>query len=225
VHHRHPARPGRAFALQPLDEFLAGAHRFSLDNREAALNSLQQQRDLLAARGRLMPSVTARGIYTHNQYDAKVDFAIPGMTTGQSFTIQPQNQVDGTIELDVPIVDVGNYYRTRASGESLDALRHTQAATLLEVEKQVARAYFQLIGAEAVRRSAEESLVVARSNYDLTNTRPRGGRSNRPRRGTGCRGDRAHPAKHRGRRTIRSARRPIAGERSRVFLPRATFPA
>src|SRR5262245_61228537 len=64
---------GPAFALQPLSEFLAGARRANLDQQLAALTVAQQEGESLAALGRALPSFSARGTYTRNQFESKID--------------------------------------------------------------------------------------------------------------------------------------------------------
>ena len=171
--------PSMAMAIQPLSEFLAGTRNQSTDARIAALGAVQQQADALVALGRNLPSVSARGVYTHNQSEASLSAsqfaggaAIPG---GQSIVIQPSSQLDAYFQLDVPIIDVAGWARTRAAHANERAAGATAAATILDVEKQVARSYYQLIGSEALRTAAEKTLTAAQQNLVLTRERQAGG--------------------------------------------------
>ena len=67
------ASAGPAWALQPLSEFLQGARRTNLDNREAALNADEQESEALIALGHNLPALSVRGVYTRNQYNVAFD--------------------------------------------------------------------------------------------------------------------------------------------------------
>jgi outer membrane protein TolC len=161
-----------ALALQPLPEFLAGAKRVSVDNREAAVAADEQESEALVALGRNLPALTLRGQYTNNQ--RVVAFNIPpGTMLPPGFNIpsgpiQPGNQWDAFFQLDVPIIDVAGWARTWAARQTTHVARINVQATQLNVEKQVARNYYQLIGAEALRQSAARALEAAQANHSLT---------------------------------------------------------
>ena len=172
------AAPARA--LQPLSEFLAGARRDNTDERAALLAAVQQEAEALAALGRTLPVATARGVYTRNEFEAKIDPAefgvsLPSGLGATTLVIQPYNQFDGYFEVDVPLVDVAGWTRTRAAREGLAAAKSQAHATLLDVEKQVARNYYQLIGAEALRDSARRALDAALEDLALIRVRLGGG--------------------------------------------------
>ena len=154
-------------------EGMAGARRASVDNRESALAAVERQEQALVALGRLLPAASVRGVYTRNQFSAEFPYTVGSVTT--TLVIQPLDQVDGYFQLDVPIVDIAAWARLRSAREGARAARHSARATTLEVEKQVARNYYQLIGAAALRRSAEHTLAAARANHDLTRERRAGG--------------------------------------------------
>lgn len=167
-----------ALALQPLSEFLAGARRASVDQRIADLQVVQQEAESLAALGREIPSLSARGVYTRNQYQSVINaasFGVPGLPVGKPLVIQPYNQLDGYLELDVPIIDVAGWARVRAQHATERASRQSAKATFLTVQAQVARAYYQLVGAEALKASAERSLKTNQDALALTRERLAGG--------------------------------------------------
>jgi outer membrane protein TolC len=132
--------------------------------------AVAQDSNALAVTGRLLPSLSARGTYTHNQFE--VDFPL-SMT--QVLTIQPLDQLDGAVQLDVPVLDLASIDRSRAARADARAAKLTVRATLLDVERQVARIYYQLIGAEALRRSTEKNLAAAQDSLDLSRERRAGG--------------------------------------------------
>jgi len=157
-----------AFALQPLSEFLEGARRVNVDNREAGLVEVQRDEEALATLGHALPSIGGRGLYTRNQYESRVG----------EIVIVPHDQWDGFVTADVPIVDLSAWARARAARASARAARHEGKATLLEVQRQVARSYYQLVGAVALQTSAARTLAAAQANYDLTFVRKRAGVAN-----------------------------------------------
>jgi outer membrane protein TolC len=164
-----------AFALQPLSEFLAAARRTNVDDREAALFAIEQREEALARLGQNLPSLSARVSYTRNQFESVIQLPPMAGAEPQSITIVPRDQIDGFLQADVPIIDVAAWSRTRAARQSARAALANARATLLDVEKQVARNYYQLIGADALRRSGEQSLAASKANYDLTSERHRAG--------------------------------------------------
>ena len=68
-----------AGATQPLESFLERAKTQSFEAREATATERQRAAEADVAIGRLTPSVSARGVYTRNQYEAAVQ--LPGTTT------------------------------------------------------------------------------------------------------------------------------------------------
>jgi outer membrane protein TolC len=168
-----------AFALQPLVEFVTAARSGNTDEKIAALTATQQDGDALAALGRTLPSGTARFVYTHNQFEAKIDpnqlaggLMVPG---AEPLVIQPSNQLDAYFELDVPVIDVAGWARTSAARKSVRAAEKTARATALDVEKQVARQYYQLVGAGALRQAGQRTLDAAEQSLALTRERESSG--------------------------------------------------
>lgn len=154
-----PLRAGRAEALQPLDEFLARAPSNAFDTREAALLAQQREAEADVALGRLLPALSARGVYTRNQYE----IATPTGPASRAL-IQPENQLDAIFALDVPIVDLPNYYRHRATRALARAASEQSEASQLDVNRAVCRAYYQHLGAAGLLRSAVQSTDTAESN-------------------------------------------------------------
>jgi len=169
-----------AFALQPLPEFLKGARQANVDQAVAARTLEQQEAESLVSLGRTLPSLSARGTYTRNQFESKIDasqFLPPGAPSGgdSAIVIQPFNQLDGYLQLDAPILDAASWARVGAQHANERAARQKVASTLLDVQKQVALRYSQLVGAQALRKSAQRSLDAAQANLDLMKIRRQGG--------------------------------------------------
>jgi outer membrane protein TolC len=173
--------PTRAFAQQPLEEFLAGARNTNSDLQVAAATIEQQEGESLAALGRALPSLTARGVYTRNEYEVSLDpssflgSAAPIGVPSQSFIIQQLNQLDATVQFDAPIIDLAAWQRVTAQHAAERAAHRRADVTMTDVQMQVARNYYQLVGARSLRQSAARTLEAALTNLGLTRTRQAGG--------------------------------------------------
>lgn len=154
------ALPALAVATQPLDVFLARAGAQSFDAREASATERQRSAEADAALGRLIPAVSARGVYTRNQQEVAAN--LPGVP--ERLVITPLDQLDAVFQLDVPIVDLASYYRYRAARAVARGATAQRDATTVDVSRSVARAYYQYLGASALVRSAQQSIGAAEAN-------------------------------------------------------------
>jgi len=152
------AEPARA--TQPLEAFLERAKTHSFDAREATATERQRASEADAAVGKLVPSFSARGVYTRNQYESAVQ--LPG--TASKLVITPLNQLDAFLQLDVPIVDLASYHRYKAASALAASATEQKSATTIDVARSVARAYYQFLSADALVQSARESIKAAQAN-------------------------------------------------------------
>jgi outer membrane protein TolC len=150
-----------AGATQPLDVFLDKASSQSFDAREAAATERQRSAEADAALGRLIPALSARGVYTRNQ--TEVAASLPMVE--ERLVITPLDQLDAVVQLDVPILDLASYYRYRAARSSEQGSSAQREATSIDVSRSVVRAYYQYLGATALVRSAGESVGAAEANH------------------------------------------------------------
>jgi outer membrane protein len=156
-----------AAATQPLGEFLERAEKQNFDAREARAMEQQRVAEADGAFGRLLPSLTARGVYTHNQYEAAVTAPAPA----GRLVITPQNQLDAFLQLDVPLIDLANYHRYHAATALQEAAGAQREAVVVDVSRSVARAYYQFHGAAALVHSADSSISAAEANLKLVDER------------------------------------------------------
>jgi outer membrane protein TolC len=154
------ALPSIALATQPLDTFLDRANDQSFDAREASATARQRAAEADAALGRLTPVLSARGTYTRNQRE--VAATLPDVP--ERLVITPLNQLDAVFQLDVPIIDLANYHRYKAARAIAQSASAQREATVIDVSRSVARAYYQYLGAAALVRSADESIGAANAN-------------------------------------------------------------
>jgi outer membrane protein TolC len=160
-----------ASALQPLDVFVAHAHSSNPDVRVARATAEQRAAEASVTSGRLLPSFTASGTYTRNQYEVSLTLPVSLDPNGGAITIQPQNQLDASLVLSVPVIDIGAWDRRAAAAAARDAAEQDAAAADVDVERRVTRAYYQLIADEAVLASAERALGVAKDHLQLTHSK------------------------------------------------------
>lgn len=164
--------------LQPLATFLSAAKTYAVDNREVRAQSDQQTNEAYIIMGRALPSVSIKGIYTRNQYHAELPATIaqtfnPGATG--PIVIQATDQWDAYFTGLVPLIDVGTWIRARGASAAADALRKTVEARELEVQKAVARTFYQLVAGVALIDSAQRNLQVSKENLQLLQVRREGG--------------------------------------------------
>jgi outer membrane protein TolC len=157
-----------AHATQPLETFIAAARSHGYEAREQAAVVEQRGWEKEAALGRVLPSVSATGIYTRNQYEAVIP---PGPITPVELTITPQNQFDAVFALDVPIVDMAGFHRYGQAKHLARAAEAQRDLTAGEVDQVVARAYYAFIGASALVVAAERSLRSTEQNLAYVVTR------------------------------------------------------
>jgi outer membrane protein len=175
-----PARP--ALALQPVDEFLAHARVWNPQNRAAHATTIQRDAEIGVSTGALLPSLSAQGSYTRNQYEVTTA-ALAGLAGPQptgapatpAIVIQPQNQLDANVILTVPLVNIANWDRRAASKASLSGAVADEANAQVTVDKGVLRDYYTLLGDEAVLQSATKNLELAHHNLNLARDRKESG--------------------------------------------------
>jgi outer membrane protein len=159
------ARP--SFALQPLDDFVRGAETNHPELQEARAVRAQRQAEQQVATWKLLPTFTASGSYTRNQYEIVVTF--PGRSGPEP--IIATNQLDAALELSVPLVNVAAWEAKSASSAQLELADANTEVTRLDLRRRVARSYYQLVATSAVRHVAEESLILAQKTASIAGTR------------------------------------------------------
>lgn len=163
---------GPARALEPLGAFFESAKAKSFDAREARATLEQREAEVDQSWLHLAPVVGATATYTRNQYEAIVTFPTgdPANPT-KTATITPQDQGDLFLNATIPLVDVGAWERVGAAKRAAEAAQSRVVATDADVKKVVARDYYQLVAARAVRQAAESSLDAANKNLAYVSSR------------------------------------------------------
>jgi outer membrane protein TolC len=174
-----------AHALQPLTEFLEHARTWNPDNRAAHATVEQRDAEVGVSSGNLEPNLQFNALYTHNQYEVGTSGLFGGGSVPASLQpilaafpntiIQPYNQVDGNAILTVPIINIANWDRRSVSKATLAGAKADEANANINVQKNVTRDYYQLLGYEAVLQSAAKNLDVAQHNVKLARDKKESG--------------------------------------------------
>ena len=162
------ATPARA--TQPLDEFVSHAKTASFDAKELEATERQREAEAGAALGRILPVASVRGVYTRNQYEAAI--TLPG---GTRAVITPQDQLDGFVQVDVPLFNASGYYRWQSTKGIARAATEQRSAAQIDVTRAVVRSYFQFISAGALASSAKNSVIAAEANFKNVEARREAG--------------------------------------------------
>lgn len=164
--------PRAAQATQPLQEFIERAGSQSFDARESNALVSQREAEADAALGGLLPTASARGVYTRNQYEVAISpQGAMGAPAQKPIVIQRKDQLDGFLQLDVPLVNISNYHRYKSGQALAQSTKEQRAAITLDVGRSVTRAYFNFLGASALVRSAELSLKATEDNLRVVEAR------------------------------------------------------
>jgi len=155
-----------AFALQPLEVFVAAAGQHNPDALESQANLELQSAQADVALGRVLPGISARGTITRNQYDSFVD-----LSPTERVTIVPLHQLDGSATLTVPLIDLAGFWRAAAARTSTHAANQQLASTQLQVQALVAQDYYQLVANLALVSASQKALDVSRESLRLAQNR------------------------------------------------------
>ncbi len=152
-----------------LKELLEAADQQNVDRRISV-----EQRERAAAEARqawtaLLPALTVSGAYIHNQEP---------VTLPQQFgsaVITPQDQLDGTLRVDLPLIDTTRWMRASAAIHTADAAEQRDLASADQVRRQVVASWFGYVAALKVRESAQRSVKVAEEQLKLQEVRAKVG--------------------------------------------------
>jgi len=158
---------GSARALQPIGDFVEGAESTHPELLEA--NAVREQRvaETKTATWRLLPTFTAAGSYTRNQI--QFDVAFPGLPG--PLPIIAENQLDASLKLSVPIINVAAWEAKGASSAQLELATANTEVVRQDLKRRVARSYYQLVATSAVRQAAEQSLTLAKESATIARTK------------------------------------------------------
>lgn len=165
------ASPGVALAQQPLTEFLDAADAHAIDLVEARALADQAGSSVDEARARLLPSFSAVGAYTRNEYEVVVSIPTGVGSEVRRATFTPYDQLTGTFTLNVPIVDLSAWQTFFAAESTADAADARVESGALDVRATTVTTYYQLVAARAVTTSATRALATAEENLGVATVR------------------------------------------------------
>lgn len=157
-----------------LDDFLKAASTRNFDARDTAALQAQRAAEHQQQWGKLLPGVSATASYTRNQQANQATFP-DGQGGTRVATINALDQLDATLQAQVTVIDAAAWLRTSATAANLEAADLKLKSTQLEVERQVARAYFTYVAAQALVTSTTRNLAATASSLTLTESRKQAG--------------------------------------------------
>lgn len=160
----------RAAGAQSLDDFLSRVSS-SAEVREAEAVVAQRAGERTQSLGALIPSLSARAGYTRNEVEVAV--TLPG---GSRAVITQQDQLDASLTVDVPLLDLGAWSRLGAARSALTAAEHRRAASVDDVRRVVTRAWFTWVGASALREASARAVQAAQRSVERAQRRAEAGR-------------------------------------------------
>lgn len=156
-----------------LQQLLRSAQAQAPSARIADAFEIQRRYDAQAAWFQLLPRLETSASYRRN--DPVVDFELPAAPDKDSdvITFTPQNQLEASVQLEVPLLHWSAFARVLEAGNESDSARLFAVAERLKLERRVAAAYHAWIGADALAqantralRVAEEASVVVRARAE-----------------------------------------------------------
>lgn len=158
-----------AYALEPLEAFLAQGERESLEVFESKLKKSQQDALYGQATWLLFPTLSASAGYTRNKQE--VSFALPSGMGVEQIVITPKNQLDAQLVLNVPLLDLSRWSGRSVARASVRLSQQAQLSATQSVREQVVTSYYQLIGAQAQWFAAQRGLEVAKRSLEQEQAR------------------------------------------------------
>jgi outer membrane protein TolC len=150
-----------------LKELLDAAEKANVDRRISAEQRRKAGAELWQAWTALLPSLSAQGSWTNNQFPA--EFALgPGAPT---IVITPKNQLDFIGRVELPLIDTTRWLRAGAASAADDAAAFRDELMVDNVQRQVATTYYGFAAALALQASAKRSLGVAEAQNKLQDIR------------------------------------------------------
>lgn len=166
----------RAVAETPptLRDLLEAARQHALPVRNQRAAVAVADANQAAAKSALWPRLSASAGYTRNQFDITV--TIPrGTEAPIEATIQPLNQLEGTLQLDVPLLDLTTRRKATVAARQADASKAGIASVAREAERQTIAAFYSWLGGEALRAAGDASLHAAQQTLDVVQQRSTAG--------------------------------------------------
>ena len=157
--------PPAAHALQPLEDFVRGAHAHNPVNDEARAEHTAADASAGEALGRALPAISASGTYARNEREVAIGGA----------TFVPLKQIDGTAAVTVPLLDLTRFVRVSAANRVADSAGYREQEIGRKAEAETVQLYYQLAADLGLVRAARRALEVVQVNLTMTEQTARAG--------------------------------------------------
>jgi outer membrane protein TolC len=164
------ARAEPVVAEMTLEQALAMARTTNRSLLVERARLAQAQTNLDLAWAALFPTVAAQGKYTRNN----LAFSFPISPT-ETLTVQPKNQLDGSVSFSVPLVAPAAYQALRAVESSVGASAAQFVAAQTTILFGVAQAFYAAAIADEVMSARQSAVEVARATLQNAETRFKSG--------------------------------------------------
>jgi outer membrane protein len=165
------ARAEPAPTVLTLEQALATARKANRSLIVERAHLAQARTNLEMAWSALFPTVAAQGRYTRNNREFGFDLPDPNGGPLQHLTIQPKNQLDGTISFTAPLIAPPAYAALEAVKTSVQASEADYQTSLSNVLLAVAQAYYAAGISDEVVSARQSSIEVARVTLQNAQTR------------------------------------------------------
>ena len=173
------AVPGAALAAAPveltLDQALAMARKRSRSLVVERARLAQAQTNLEQAWAALYPTIAVQGKYTHNDSAANLKLPIldaMGTPIGvSSLTVQPQEQLDGAINANMPLIAPPAYPALEAVKSNVRAAEANFEVSETQLLFSVAQTFYAAASGDEVLIARRSSVEVARATLENARTR------------------------------------------------------
>jgi outer membrane protein TolC len=164
------ARAEESAHVLTLEQALATARKANRSLVVERAHLAQARTNLEMAWSALFPTVAAQGRYTHNNREFGFDMPGPNGTLTH-LTVQPKNQLDGTISFIAPLIAPPAYAALEAVKASVQASEADYQTSLANVLLAVAQAYYAAGISDEVVSARQSSIEVARVTLQNAQTR------------------------------------------------------
>ncbi len=140
-----------------LKELIDLADVRSVDRQMAQENHRQAVAELAQAWSGLLPSLTARGAWVYSQYPVQFRLNPAAPLT----VITPKNGFDGTVRVELPLIDTTRWYKAAALGSAAEASELREEAKRDDIRRDVALTYYSYAAALGMGGAARRTQQVA----------------------------------------------------------------
>lgn len=148
-----------------LQQMLEAAEKNNVDRRTSIEQHRRAEAEFTQAWLGFLPSANVSGSYNRNEFATRINVG------GVVVTTSPNDQFDGALRIEIPIIDAARWVRAGASAAAVDGSIEREQLTLDQVRRQVVAAWYNYVGGLALRESAKKSLAAAEAQAKLQEIR------------------------------------------------------